>query len=202
MQARFFVHYLRGDVVQADVQATRLLALAARLADRFIALSSLQMVVDLYLHTGALGRARALLDEADTVVGEQMQGDAGLTRTTVAVKRAWLEWAEGDAAGAWRRMQGLGDAPGRDEDRLLVAWVSAAAARALGDTDGAAQALAHVDIADDAVTDALSLVLEQRLLLAQQRGGDDAPARARALALLAAGQVPALEAVRLRAALG
>ena len=201
MQARYFLHYLRGEVALADAQAGRLLKLSARVAERRVDLSSLLMVVDLYLHTGALARARALLDEAERLVRSQLAGDSGALRVPLAAKRAWLQVAEGDAAGALQRLQALGDMA-RDEDRLLVAWVGAAAALALVDLHAAARALAPIDIALDATTDALALVLEQRLLLARMQGREDDAARARAAALLAAGRVPALEAARLRAALG
>ena len=201
MQARYFLHYLRGEVALADAQAGRLLKLSARVAERRVDLSSLLMVVDLYLHTGALARARALLDEADQLVRSQLAGDSGALRVPLAAKRAWLQVAEGDATGALQHLQALGDMA-RDEDRLLVAWVGAAAALALVDLHAAARALEPIDIALDATTDALALVLEQRLLLARMQGREDDAARARAAALLAAGRVPALEAARLRTALG
>ena len=199
---RYFVHYARGELALADAQAGRLLALGAAQADHRMAdVDYMQSVVDLYLHTGALPRARALLDEADALVEQVMQGDGGYLRAPLAAKRAWLQLAEGDPAGALQRLRSLGDVA-RDEDRLLVAWVSAAAALALGDLECAAGSLAGVDIAADAPTELLALVLEQRLALARARRRDDDAARERAAALLAAGRVPALEAARLRAALG
>jgi DNA-binding SARP family transcriptional activator len=200
MQARYFLHYLRGETAEADAQATRLLALADRLADRLIRLASLQMVVDLYLHTHALARARTLLDEAESLVSGQLQGDGGLLRSTLVAKRAWLLLAEGDAEGARQALGALGDGA-RAEDRLLGAWVGAAVALAQADTRAAAQALEAVDIEAESTTDSLALVLEQRLLLARALGADDPAARLRATTLLAAGRVPALEAARLRSAL-
>jgi hypothetical protein len=199
---RYYVHYARGEVALADAQAGRLLALGGRQADHRLAdVDYLQSVVDLYLHTGELARARALLDQADALVEQAMHGDGGYLRAPLAAKRAWLQLAEGDPAAALQRMRALGDV-GRDEDRLLVAWVGAAAALALGDLESAAGSLADVDIAADAATELLALVLEQRLLLARAAGREDAAARTRAQSLLGAGQVPALEAKRLRAAIG
>jgi DNA-binding SARP family transcriptional activator len=200
--SRYYVHYARGELAQADAQARRLLALGSGQPDHRLAdVDYMQTVVDLYLHTGALARARALLDEAEALVEQTMHGNGGYLRAPLAAKRAWLQLAEGDPAGALERMRALGDVA-RDEDRLLVAWVGAAAALALGDVDFAAGSLAAVDIAADAATELLALVLEQRLLLARAQDQEDDAARTRALALLAAGQVPALEARRLRAALG
>ncbi len=199
MQARYFVHFLRGEVAQADHHAGRLLALAERVADKLIELASLQMVVDLYLLTGALARARQLLDQADALVLQQMHGDGGLLRVPLAAKRAWLQLAQGDAVGARRLLHALADAA-RDEDRLLVAWVSAAVALALGQADAAEGALGAIDISADGVTESLALVLEQRLHLARARGGGDRAALERAHGLLAAGQVPALVAARLQGA--
>jgi hypothetical protein len=67
-QARYFVHYLRGEVAAADTAAQQLLAVARRVADRRILVESLQMVVDLYLHTGRRAQAGLLLDEAEAVL--------------------------------------------------------------------------------------------------------------------------------------
>jgi len=199
---RYYVHYALGELALADAQAGRLLALGAAQADHRLAnVDYMQSVVDLYLHTGALPRARALLDEADALVERVMQGDSGYLRALLVAKRAWLQLAEGDPAGALQRLRAVGEIA-RDEDRLLVAWITAAVALALDDLESAAAALAPVDIAAEAPTELLALVLAQRLALAQAQGREDAAARELGSALLAAGRVPALEAVRLRAALG
>jgi uncharacterized protein HemY len=107
--------------------------------------------------------------------------------------------AGGDASGALLRLTHGGE-PARDEDHWLIGWIGAAAALERGDRNAAGRWLAELDIHADIPTDvlALALVLVQRLRLR----ADDAAARQRASALLAAGRVPALEAALLRSAPG
>jgi hypothetical protein len=190
-QARYFVHYLRGEVDAARRAAERVLAIDAAAVDPQSRQASVQLVLDLYLHTGELDTAERLLADA----GER-QGD--LQHGVLQAKAAWLDLARGRPAAALQRLAAL-DAAARVEDSLVVAWVGAAAALALGDTDGARRHLAAVDIDDEHVVDALAMVLVQRLALARRSGQDDPAARARAEGLLP--RVPALEAALLRAAL-
>jgi hypothetical protein len=200
LQARYFVHYLGGEVEQADAAAQRLLAAARRVADRGVLLASLQMVVDLYLHTGRLEQAAALLHEAQTA---QDLGDASARTHIDAVltaKRAWLHLAQGDAGAAQQLLAAAAPAA-REEDRCVVAWVGAATALARGDHDAAGACMAAIDIATDTSTDVLSMLLVQRLALARATGVSDDDAHERAQGLLASGQVPALEAGFLRAAM-
>jgi hypothetical protein len=195
-QARYFVHYLRGEVDAADAAARQLLAVARNVADRAILVESLQMVVDLYLHTGRSAEAGRLLDEAESVHAESLGGSDMLSEV-LAAKRAWWLLTCGDAPAALRRMAAVGE-PAREEDRWIIGWIGAAAALGAGAPDAARAWLAGLDIDADTVTDALAMVLVQRLGLR----ADDAAARKRALDLLAAGRLPALEAARLRSALG
>jgi DNA-binding SARP family transcriptional activator len=196
-QARYFVHYLRGEVVAADAAAQHLLAVARRVADRGILVDSLQMVVDLYLHTDRHAQAGRLLDEAEAVMAQAHDHGRHLQGAALRAKRAWWWLAGGDTVRALQQLARAG-APARDEDHGLIGWIGAAAALARGDHEGAGQWLAGLDIDADSTTDTLAMVLLQRLRLHPA----DAPARARASALLAAGCVPALEAAQLRNALG
>jgi hypothetical protein len=196
LQAHYFLHYLRGELALAEAAADRLLAMARRVANRLVLISSLQMVVDLDLHFGRWERAAALLDEA-RALSASAQGADGVV---LAVKQAWLDLGRGDLAAA-RAGLPAARAVVRAEDRWLLAWVAAAVALAAGDLGGAASALQQVDLADDAPTDVLAMLLVQHLHLAQRSGAVDAAARSRAETLLAAGSVPALEAACLRSAL-
>jgi DNA-binding SARP family transcriptional activator len=191
-EARYFVHYLRGDVPAARAAAAELVEAARAIDDLRARTSALQLVVDLYLHSGDLAAAERLLDAAGD------GADLGL-KTLLAAKRAWLELARGDAAAALARIDGC-VAPPRNEDALVIAWVGAAAALALGDPAGARRRLQGVDIAAEHTVDALAMVLVQRLLLARHAGGDDTAARERALEVLP--RTPGLEAGLLRQALG
>jgi DNA-binding SARP family transcriptional activator len=196
-QARYFVHYLRGEVAAADTAAQRLLAVARRVADRGILVDSLQMVVDLYLHTGRHAQAGGLLDEAESVAAQAWGHGRHMLSAVFVAKRAWWLLAGGNAPGALQRLATAGESE-RDEDRWTIGWIGAAAALAAGQPDAASRWLAGLDIGAEVATDALAMVLLQRLRLQAA----DAPARERALALLAAGRVPALEAALLRSALG
>jgi tetratricopeptide (TPR) repeat protein len=196
-QAHYFVHYLRGEVVAADAAAQHLLVVARRVADRGILVDSVQMVVDLYLHTGRHDQAGRLLDEAEAVMAHGHDHERHLQAAALVAKRAWCWLAGGDTARALQQLAGAG-APARDEERWLIGWIGAAAALAQGDHAAAGHALAALDIDADGPTDTLAMVLVQRLRLHPA----DAPARARAVALLSAGCVPALEAAQLRNALG
>jgi hypothetical protein len=115
-------------------------------------------------------------------------------------KRAWLLLAEGDAASALALVRAL-PASARFEDGYAAAWIAAAAALALGEHAEAARWCTTVDIEADAPTDALTMLLVQRLLLAVATQREDGAAQRRAQTLLAADRVPAFEAAHLRAAL-
>jgi DNA-binding SARP family transcriptional activator len=195
-QARYFVHYLRGETAAAEAAAQRLLAVARRVGERSILIESLQMVVDLYLHTGQLDDAARLLDEAEATLAETDDGDH-FQQATISAKRAWWLLAGGDFLAAQRRLSTLG-APDREEDRYVIGWIGAAAALAAGEPGLASRCLQDLDIDADTATDALAMLLVQRLRLESS----DAPARARGIELLAAGCVPALEAAQLRSMLG
>lgn len=197
LQAHYFLHYLRGELPQAELAAERLLAMARRVANPVILISSLHMVADLELHRARWTQAAALLEEAEAqTVSAQLPAHG----VVLAIKRAWLALGRGDLSSA-RACLPAPQSMARDEDRWLLAWVGAAVALAADDTSGAAAALQTVDLANDAPTDMLAMLLVQHLHLAQRCCTDGAAARARAQALLAAGSVPALEAQRLRSAL-
>jgi predicted ATPase len=202
LKARYFIHYLRGRVAEADAAATRLLAQARALADRSVLVESQQLVLDLYLHTSALDRAEALL--ADSRHWRELSGLPAGTGALRA-KEAWYWLARGDVQAA-RQACPEGPEQDRNEDHALVAWVGAAVALAGGDDTRATTVLRRVDWRADMPTDMLAMLLVQHLALAARRPAGEADAhadelRARATALLAAGTVPALEAWRLADAL-
>lgn len=194
LAARYFVHYLRGQVPEASAAAGRLMALARRVADRRLLVDSAQMVADLFLHTGQLDAAAALLDEAEAVAAE------GELRTAqLAAKRAWWWLASGHPAAALQWLDASA-VPAHDEDRWVVGWIGAAAALALGDTQAARHRLAGLDIESETATHCLAMVLVQRLALARATGAEDPAAKRRAAALLLTQVAPSLEAAHLRIA--
>lgn len=198
--ARFFVHFLRGEVAAAEAAAERLLAAGAPRGHPVARVGYLHMVADLYIDTGDWARVRALVDEAGALCDAQRAGgNAVWFDDNQAVKEARLAIAEGRPAEALARV----DRVSTDEVdiRFQCASIGAAAARALGDAADAARRLDSVGFDEAAPAHALACWLEQRLLLAAAEGRHDAAADARTRAELAAGRVPALLVERLQQAL-
>lgn len=193
--ARYFLHYLRGDVAAARAAAQELIGSLPALHVRHLRLAARQLVADLYLHTGDVAAAAAVLEDPDAATA-----DHELLHTLLEAKRAWLDLVRGDPRRASERLRALSAAP-RPQDRAIVAWVGAAAALALDDVAAAQQWLQPIDVESDCPSDMLAMLLTQRLRLAARSRTRDDAAAARAQRLLEAGQVPALEATFLREAL-
>lgn len=201
LQVRYFLHYQQGDVPAARAAATRLLDVADRTGEPEAIIGSSHMVADLFFLIGDLEQAQAMLDKAQQAALAADKGGGHLYQTTLVAKRALLIWLQGDPTAAAELLRTAPEAT-RGEDRFVVAWVGAGIALALGDTASASQYLQGIEIQADMATDAVAQVLVQRLALARALGQSDDAARARAAELLSAGKVPALEAAKLRAALG
>ena len=198
--ARFYVHYMRGEVETALAAADRLLTLSKRDGQALARVGYLQMVAEMHLDLGDPAAARPLIEEAQLVCDAQRaRGDGNYFGATQAFKQATLALAEGQpkAALAW-----VSEAVPEDvNDRFYQSWLGAAGARALGDKVGARARLDAVGIDDGAPVHPLTLWLEQRLVLAAEEGRSDAAAIERAEALLAERRAPALLADRLRRAI-
>lgn len=201
MQVRYFLHYQQGDVPAARAAATRLLDVADRTGEPEAIIGSSHMVADLFFLIDDLMQAQAMLDKAQQAALAADKGGGHLYQTTLVAKRALLIGLQGDPATAAELLRTAPEAT-RGEDRYVVAWVGAGLALALGDTASASQYLQGIDIQADMATDAVAQLLVQRLALARALGQDDDAARARAAELLLAGKVPALEAAKLRKAMG
>ncbi len=198
--ARFYVHFLRGEVAQARAAGQRLLAVATRSGNLVLRVGYLLMVADLSIDTGDLSGARRLVDEAQAASdAHRASGDEIWFSTNLANKHAALALADGRPGDALALLKG---ATSDDvDDRFHCAWLGAAAARALGDAAGARRRLDAVGIDEGAPTHPLVCWLAQRLALAADEGRADAPAVERAQALLDQRRVPALLIERLRRAL-
>lgn len=197
LQARYYIHYLRGEIADAEAAADRLVAMARHVSEGHVLVDSLFMVADLSLLGGRLDRAASLLAEAQALADADPGHGAA---TMIATKRAWLALERGDTAQARALLPEAGTIR-RDEARPLRAWVAAALSLAEGDGAAAQRTLQEFGPDCEAPTDTLAMLLVQHLRVARVTAGDAAAAAARARALLAAGAVPALEAARLRAAL-
>ena len=199
--ARFFVHFLRGEVEAAKEAGRRLLEVGTSRDNPVALVGFLHMVADLYVDIGDWAKARELIDEAQSLCDvQQAGGDATWFQTNQAIKQATLALAEerpGDALALLASIE-------LDEIdvHFHVAFLGAAAARALGDGADARRRLDLVAFDDAAPMHPMACWLEQRLLLAADEGRIDTAARERAQAQLAGGQVPVLLVDRLRRALG
>ncbi|MEP7301106.1 MAG: AAA family ATPase [Caldimonas sp.] len=195
--ARFFVHFLRGEVAEARAAGARLLGMAERTGNAVARIGYLHMVADLYVDIGEWAEARRLIDEAQVACDAQRAGGDDVWFTiNQATKQATLALAEGrpDDALALLSVGPLDEV----DTRFHVAHLGAAAARALGRRDEAKRRLDTVGFDEAAPAHPLTCWLEQRLLLAAEGGASDAAAVARAEALLAEGRVPVLLIERLR----
>ena len=197
--ARFFVHFLRGEVEPARNSGTRLLDISKRALHPLRRVGYLHMVADLHVDLGDWATVRALVDEAQAACdAQQADGDRIWFLSNQALKQAMLAIAEG------RPRDALAVLPVDDKEvdiRFHVAFLGAAASRALGDRAGAKRWLGQVGLHEHAPVDALARCVEQRLLLAAEEGRSDADATARAESMLAEGRVPVLLVERLRRAL-
>jgi DNA-binding SARP family transcriptional activator len=197
--ARFFVHFLRGEVDAARQAGDRLLANSKRVMQPLRRVGYLHLMADLHIDLGEWSAVRALIDEAQAACDAQKAGGEQIWfLSNQAVKQAMLALAEGRPAVA------LGLLPVDDEEvdiRFHVAYLGAAAARAMGERPAALRWLERVDLDEHAPAHPLACCLEQRLLLAAELGHCDVDAAARAGVMLAEGRVPALIVGRLRRAL-
>ena len=129
--ARFFVHFLRGEVEPARSSGTRLLDISKRALHPLRRVGYLHMVADLYVDLGDWATVRALVDEAQAACdAQQADGDRIWFLSNQALKQAMLAIAEG------RPRDALAVLPVDDEEvdiRFHVAFLGAAASRALGD---------------------------------------------------------------------
>ena len=200
LAARFYVHFLRGEVAAARDAGDRLLAMSKGKGRSVQRVGYLLLVIDLYIDIGDWRLVRTLIDEAQAAADVHIAGgDSVWFATDMAFKQATLALADGRPADALALLPTTG--PDEIDDRVHHAWIGAAAARALGDTEGAMRRLDAVGADEAAAAHPLVLWLEQRLAVAAEAARADATAVARAEALLAARRVPALLVERLRRAL-
>jgi ATP/maltotriose-dependent transcriptional regulator MalT len=203
--ARYYLHYMRGEVDRAGAAAQALMALLRPITDRMLLLKGVNQVLDLYLHGGRLDAARALLDEAAEAA---RRGTPRPLPLELRLKSVWLRLLEGDVAAAWAELQALEREPADAhpahsgfEGALLHARVGAQVALALGDSAAAQRHLDTVDPGLEMPTDHEAPLLALRLTLATRTGAAAGAWLDRARELLHSGCVPHFEAVLLRQAL-
>lgn len=202
LEARFFLHLLRGEVAEADARAERLLAFARQTGGPSERLGACHLVVDLYLLQGDLARARTLLAEAQGWCEQiQAEGQGSHYGPQQALKRAWLALAEGQPAQTLALLPEASSLQ-RLEDRFGAAWLGAAAALALARPALARQWLDTGRLDEEVALDQYGPWLQQQLALAQALGEPAPPGVVeRTRALLAQGRIPALLVGGLSAAL-
>lgn len=189
----YYCHYLEGELGKAFADAERVLAAAAGLQSLYWRVGSAIGVADLFIHLGELDTARRLLDDAVAQMHER--GERGLYPRAM-LRLAWTALRGGDAAGALARVAATrAEGPVEHlEDDAGLDRVQAEAQLAQGDAAGALATLARH--AGAPTIEVWSLMLALRL---QARGApeDIEPA----LAAAQDRRLPALEGLRLRAAL-
>lgn len=199
--ARYCLHFLRGEVPEARAAAERLLAVDAGSVGPIDRIGTLGQVVDVFILDGDLDRARALLAEAQTLCDSlKANGEGNIYGARHAWKRSWLALLTGDAASALAGLPGAADVHSL-EDRFACAWVGSAAERRLGDTAAASRRLHAVDMNAEVAVDQLVMWLVERLALPSDEGASSVAAEAHARGLLEAGRVPPVFVPRLERAL-
>ena len=105
--ARFFVHFLRGEVEPARTSGTRLLDISKRALHPLRRVGYLHMVADLHVDLGDWATVRALVDEAQAACdAQQADGDRIWFLSNQALKQAMLAIAEGRPRGCAGRASG------------------------------------------------------------------------------------------------
>lgn len=132
IEARYFLHYLRGQTAQARAAAAEVLARARALRHPHGHTGALILVFDLLLHVGEFDAAQALLDEADGVLAQA--GGQAMRRDEVAARRVHLAQARGQHAQALALLDALLPQLDRmredDKGRALASGLLAAVATA------------------------------------------------------------------------
>lgn len=201
LEARYFLHFLRGEMAPAHAAAERLLALATPMDSPHERIGTCQLVVDLYLLDGRLEHARGLLGEAQVMVDTLTTGIQGTPYAAQqAIKQAWLSLAEHRPKEALALLPPTHDLQ-RMEDRFLRAWVGCAAARDAANPVAARQYLQSVELDADVAMDVKAPWLAERLALASDCGLEDAAALRLAEQLIGAGRIPVPFLGRLRQAM-
>lgn len=199
--ARYYLHFLRGEVPEARAAAERLLAVDAGSMGPIDRIGTLGQVVDVFILDSDLDRARALLAEAQTLCDAlKANGEGNIYGARHAWKGCWLALLAGDAASALAGLPGAADLHSI-EDRFACAWVGSAAERRLGDTAAASRRLHAVDMNADVAIDHLVMWLVERLALSSVDGASSVAVEAHARRLLEAGRVPPVFVPRLERAL-
>lgn len=196
IEARYYLHYLRGDAAAAGDAALQVLAAARTLGNPRGLVGAIRLVFDLYLHTGQSAQARALVDEAEAVLAKT--DPSGGDHDEIAVRALQLAQAGGDHAAATVGLRALRPALARLRSDEQARAIAVAAQVALDDGEFAlAQALlAGADPARCTI-EVRALLLAARLRLARTAAVGEADAQAAAAALLADPHLPRFEAALL-----
>ena len=199
--ARYCLHYLRGEVSEARAAAERLLTIDVGSMGPIDRIGTLAQVIDVFILAGDLDRAHALLAEAQVLCDAlKARSEGNIYGARHALKGCWLALLAGDAAKALAGLPGAADLHSI-EDHFGCAWIGSAAERQFGDMAAASRRLRAVDMNADVAVDTLVMWLVERLTLSAVEGAPSIAAEANARRLLEAGRVPPLFVPRLERAL-
>lgn len=201
IEARFFLHYLRGHTAPARTAADHVLSSARALQHPHGHTGALILVFDLHLHTGEFDAAQALLDEADGVLAQA--GGQAMRRHEVAARRVHLAQMRSQPAQALPALHALLPQFDRmredDKGRALASGIRAAAD--LGDVPCAQALLVRADALATPSIEVRVMLTTARLQLATATGEGLTQARTDAAELLSQPHLPHYVAAMLRDAL-
>lgn len=201
-EARYYVHYLRGDEAAALDAAQSVIEHGRALVNPYGRSGALLLVFDLYLRTGRLQTAETLAREGLAAV--QAASGPGARLAPWQVREAELLQAQGRPVLALERLtpvQAEWDTL-REVERARLLATQAQAALDLGDAALAATALHRASSLGDVPVECAALCAAARLRWAQEHAGEElAAVRDAAQAMLAQPQLPRFEARLLQQAL-
>lgn len=206
IEARYYIHYLRGDETAALAAAERVVANGRTLANPYGRAGALLLVFDLYLRTGRLDTAARLAQEGLATL--EAAAGPSVRRLQWQLRQAELTQAQGRAAEALQQLAALQaqwDAL-REDDRARLLSTQVLAAMDLGDAAQAATAVAALDQLGDVPAESAALCAAARLRWAAEHAnaqahGEGLSAVERARQLLTNPQLPRFEARLLQRAL-
>lgn len=198
LQARYYCHYLEGQLAEAFAMVPRVLAHCDRIEEVYWQVGVRQLVVDLFVLTGDLDTAQRLMAEARVRCASNQ---SLYQEPLIEIKSAWIELLRGEPRQAQARLHVLNSSatPTLVEALDTRKYVEAAVHLALGD---APAALSVVDRPAAACTqETRALQWACRIHAEILAGGVQHTTAAAASEALAEGRLPALESLILRRAL-
>lgn len=198
LQYRCNLHWMRGELADAEAAVRRALEVARRLDDVRLRVLPITVLADMCLGDGRLGPADELLREAEAALAGTDLGPMHVELPRLRAKWLLRSGRPQEADAAWRRIPTARLYPWED---CIVVGLGAEIALASGDVALARERLASVRQRHEHSPEARAILLVQELAVARAAGEAGTAARAEAQALLDADRLPRPWAQSLREAL-